>query len=170
MKKIKFLLLATLVLSFAFISCQRDPEIVYVSEPKEITYTGTDLLYLLGIGETNASGDVEITPNGYNTKLSFGYVTNPSYFDKIIVNAKLSKAEGVQGVLQLTNHAMDSVVNNSSSPIKGTTFANYEISDFSKATDKLVVFQPYCQETTSGNYNALSDVTITIHSVTIILK
>ena len=153
----------------ALTSCDHSPEDEEETAAEEVAttedstkeYTGDELVTFLGIGTKNSDGDVEITPNGYDTGATLGTALTVSTLKSITVNAKID-TDGYKGVIKFTDWHTEVYT----ADITSTTLSNYAVDGISACTaEKLSGIQPFVQD---SNGTATTDKTITIHSITIV--
>ncbi len=155
-----------------FASCDHSPEdeettteettTTPTTTEETTTYTGSGLVTFLGTGSLNTDGDVEVTPDGWNTSSTLGTSLTVANLKSITVNAKLSDT-GYQGSIKLIGGSEDneSVYAN----VTETSFSDVTVDISSCTATTLSDDQFFIMSTT--DWSATTDKTITIHSITI---
>ena len=151
-----------------FTSCDHSPEdeettTEETTTEETTTYTGSGLVTFLGTGSLNTDGDVEVTPDGWNTSSTLGTSLTVANLKSITVNAKLSDT-GYQGSIKLSGGSEDneSVYAN----VTETSFSDVTVDISSCTATTLSDDQFFIMSTT--DWSATTDKTITIHSITIV--
>ena len=147
-----------------FASCDHSPEDEETTTEETTTYTGSGLVTFLGTGSLNTDGDVEVTPNGWETVVELNSAITVSSLKSLTVNAKKSNAD-VNAGINFTNEE-DGEGNTVTATITSTDFADCEV-DISKCTaQSLPKAQLWLVD--SGWSSAVPSEKITIHSITIV--